>query len=60
MMIGHGLILPSELIGFFDFFIKNLIRFRDKDELENIIKLLITDNVVRKKFSGKLIFISEE
>jgi hypothetical protein len=26
---------------------------RDKDELENIIRILITDNVVRKKFPGK-------
>jgi hypothetical protein len=33
---------------------------RDKDELESIIKLLITDNVVRKKFSGKENFSIEE
>lgn len=30
-----------------------IIFFRDKDELENMIKILITDNIVRKKFSGK-------
>lgn len=30
-----------------------MLFFRDKDELENIIKMLITDNIVRKKFFGK-------
>ena len=29
---------------------------RDKDQLENFIKLLITDHVVRKKFPGKIVF----
>jgi len=30
------------------------VLFRDKDELESLIKLLITDNVIRKKFPGKI------
>jgi hypothetical protein len=29
------------------------VSYRDKDELESAIKLLITDNVVRKKIPGK-------
>jgi hypothetical protein len=32
------------------------ISFRDKDELENFIKILITDSIVRKKFPGKDFF----
>jgi hypothetical protein len=31
----------------------NILFSRDRDELEKFIKLLITDSIVRKKFSGK-------
>lgn len=29
--------------------------FSDKDEFENIIKALVTDHVIRKKFTGNAI-----
>jgi hypothetical protein len=49
--------LPSKLTIFFKF----LFIFRssrNQQELENLIKVLITDYIVRKKFPGKIFFSS--
>ncbi len=50
--IEHGEMLPSKSnkIGQKNI---NILFSRDRDELEKFIKLLITDSIVRKKFSGK-------
>jgi len=53
MLIVHGQILQSKLNFFFIFLLFIFFSFRNPQELENLIKILITDSVVRKKFPGK-------